>query len=144
MCIRDRVDSDRWITNLNVPSDVIIDASIPAAIRTSGKMWGPDGEMHDTKFIIPDSSYAPLYAATFENCIANGALDPATMGTVQNVGLMAKKAEEYGSHPTTFEAPGNGVIRIVDSEGETIHEHNVEQGDIWRMATVKDLSLIHI
>ena len=132
------VDSDRGITNLNVPSDVIIDASIPAAIRTSGKMWGPDGELHDTKFIIPDSSYAPLYAATFENCIANGALDPATMGTVQNVGLMAKKAEEYGSHPTTFEAPGNGVIRIVDSEGETIHEHNVEQGDIWRMATVKD------
>ena len=132
------VDSDLGITNLNVPSDVIIDASIPAAIRTSGKMWGPDGELHDTKFIIPDSSYAPLYAATFENCIANGALDPATMGTVQNVGLMAKKAEEYGSHPTTFEAPGNGVIRIVDSEGETIHEHNVEQGDIWRMATVKD------
>ena len=132
------VDSDLGITNLNVPSDVIIDASIPAAIRTSGKMWGPDGELHDTKFIIPDSSYAPLYAATFENCIANGALDPATMGTVQNVGLMAKKAEEYGSHPTTFEAPGNGVIRIVDSEGEIIHEHNVEQGDIWRMATVKD------
>jgi len=132
------VDSDRGITNLNVPSDVIIDASIPAAIRTSGKMWGPDGELHDTKFIIPDSSYAPLYAATFENCIANGALDPATMGTVQNDGLMAKKAEEYGSHPTTFESPGNGVIRIVDSEGETIHEHNVEQGDIWRMATVKD------
>ena len=132
------VNSDLGITNLNVPSDVIIDASIPAAIRTSGKMWGPDGELHDTKFIIPDSSYAPLYAATFENCIANGALDPATMGTVQNVGLMAKKAEEYGSHPTTFEAPGNGVIRIVDSEGETIHEHNVEQGDIWRMATVKD------
>ena len=132
------VDSDRGITNLNVPSDVIIDASIPAAIRTSGKMWGPDGELHDTKFIIPDSSYAPLFAATFENCIANGALDPATMGTVQNVGLMAKKAEEYGSHPTTFESPGNGVIRIVDSEGEIIHEHNVEQGDIWRMATVKD------
>ena len=132
------VNSDLGITNLNVPSDVIIDASIPAAIRTSGKMWGPDGELHDTKFIIPDSSYAPLFAATFENCIANGALDPATMGTVQNVGLMAKKAEEYGSHPTTFEAPGNGVIRIIDSEGETIHEHNVQQGDIWRMATVKD------
>lgn len=136
------VDSDRGITNLNVPSDVIIDASIPAAIRTSGKMCGPDGELHDTKFIIPDSSYAPLFAATFENCIANGALDPATMGTVQNVGLMAKKAEEYGSHPTTFEAPGNGVIRIVDSEGEIIHEHNVEQGDIWRMATVKDAPIM--
>jgi len=132
------VNSDLGITNLNVPSDVIIDASIPAAIRTSGKMWGPDGELHDTKFIIPDSSYAPLFAATIVNCIANGALDPATIGTIQNVGLMAKKAEEYGSHTTTFEAPGNGVIRIIDSEGEIIHEHNVQQGDIWRMATVKD------
>ena len=132
------VDPERGITNLNVPSDVIIDASIPAAIRTSGKMLGADGNLHDTKFIIPDSTYAPLYAATFENCIAHGALDPATMGTVQNVGLMAKKAEEYGSHPTTFEAPGNGVMRIVDAEGQTIHEHNVEEGDIWRMASVKD------
>ena len=132
------VDSERGITNLNVPSDVIIDASIPAAIRTSGKMWGADGELHDTKFIIPDSSYAPLYAATFENCIAYGALDPATMGTVQNVGLMAKKAEEYGSHLTTFEAPENGLMRIVDTEGHTVHEHKVEEGDIWRMASVKD------
>lgn len=131
------VDSDRGITNLHLPSDVIIDASMPAAIRASGQMWGADGKMHDTKFIIPDSSYAPLYTATIENCIANGALDPVTMGTVQNVGLMAKKAEEYGSHQTTFEAPGNGVMRIVDTN-QTIHEHNLEEGDIWRMATVKD------
>ena len=132
------VDSDRGITNLHVPSNVIIDASMPAAIRTSGQMWGADGKMHDTKFVIPDSSYAPLYEATIENCIANGALDPTTMGTVQNVGLMAKKAEEYGSHKTTFEAPGNGVMRIVDANSQTIHEHNLEEGDIWRMVTVKD------
>ena len=132
------VDSDRGITNLHVPSNVIIDASMPAAIRTSGQMQGADGKMHDTKFVIPDSSYAPLYEATIENCIANGALDPTTMGTVQNVGLMAKKAEEYGSHKTTFEAPGNGVMRIVDANSQTIHEHNLEEGDIWRMVTVKD------
>ena len=132
------VDSDRGITNLHVPSNVIIDASMPAAIRTSGQMRGADGKMHDTKFVIPDSSYAPLYEATIENCIANGALDPTTMGTVQNVGLMAKKAEEYGSHKTTFEAPGNGVMRIVDANSQTIHEHNLEEGDIWRMVTVKD------
>ena len=132
------VDSDRGITNLHVPSNVIIDASMPAAIRTSGQMRGADGKMHDTKFVIPDSSYAPLYEATIENCIANGALDPTTMGTVQNVGLMAKKAEEYGSHKTTFEVPGNGVMRIVDANSQTIHEHNLEEGDIWRMVTVKD------
>ena len=132
------VDSDRGITNLHVPSNVIIDASMPAAIRNSGQMRGADGKMHDTKFVIPDSSYAPLYEATIENCIANGALDPTTMGTVQNVGLMAKKAEEYGSHKTTFEAPGNGVMRIVDANSQTIHEHNLEEGDIWRMVTVKD------
>jgi len=132
------VDSDRGITNLHVPSNVIIDASMPAAIQNSGQMWGADGRMHDTKFVIPDSSYAPLYEATIENCIANGALDPTTMGTVQNVGLMAKRAEEYGSHETTFEAPGNGVMRIVDNNSQTIHEHNLEEGDIWRMVTVKD------
>ena len=132
------VDSDKGITNLHVPSDVIIDASMPAAIRASGQMWGPDGKQKDTKFIIPDHSYAPLYQATVENCIANGALDPTTMGTVPNVGLMAKKAEEYGSHPTTFEAPGNGTIRVSDSNGNTIHEHTVEEGDIWRMCMVKD------
>jgi isocitrate dehydrogenase len=132
------VDSDHGITNLHVPNSVIIDASMPAAIRTSGRMWGADGELHDTNFIIPDSSYAPLYTATIENCIANGALDPATMGTVQNVGLMAKKAEEYGSHSTTFEASGNGKIRVLDAEGKTIFEHNVEEGDIWRLSRVKD------
>ena len=132
------VDSDHGITNLHVPNSVIIDASMPAAIRTSGKMWGADGELHDTNFIIPDSSYASLYTATIENCIAHGALDPATMGTVQNVGLMAKKAEEYGSHPTTFEASGNGKIRVIDGDGQIIHEHNVEEGDIWRLSRVKD------
>lgn len=132
------VDSDKGITNLHVPSDVIIDASMPAAIRASGQMWGSDGKQHDTKFIIPDHSYSPLYQATIDNCIANGALDPTTMGTVPNVGLMAKKAEEYGSHPTTFEAPGNGTIRVVDANGNTVHEHAVEEGDIWRMVMVKD------
>ncbi len=132
------VDSDKGITNLHVPSDVIIDASMPAAIRASGQMWGPDGQQKDTKFVIPDHSYAPLYAATIENCIANGALDPTTMGTVPNVGLMAKKAEEYGSHPTTFEAPGNGTIRVVAANGDIILENDVEEGDIWRMVMVKD------
>ncbi len=132
------VDSDKGITNLHVPSDVIIDASMPAAIRASGQMWGPDGRQKDTKFTIPDHCYAPLYQATVENCIANGALDPAVMGTVPNVGLMAQKAEEYGSHPTTFEAPGDGAIRIVDANGNTILEHQVEEGDIWRMCMVKD------
>ncbi|MBL3527997.1 MAG: NADP-dependent isocitrate dehydrogenase [gamma proteobacterium endosymbiont of Lamellibrachia anaximandri] len=132
------VNSDKGITNLHVPGDVIIDASMPAAIRTSGRMWNPDGELQDTKFVIPDHSYAPLYQATIDNCIANGALDPATMGTVPNVGLMAKKAEEYGSHPTTFEAPGDGTIRVVAADGSTIHEHDVEEGDIWRMVAVKD------
>ncbi len=132
------VNSDKGITNLHVPSDIIIDASMPAAIRTSGQMWNSDGELQDTKFVIPDHSYAPLYQATIENCIANGALDPTTMGTVPNVGLMAKKAEEYGSHPTTFEAPGDGTIRILAADGSTIHEHDVEEGDIWRMVAVKD------
>ena len=132
------VDSDKGITNLHVPSDVIIDASMPAAIRASGQMWGPDGEQKDTKFTIPDHSYSLLFQATIENCIENGALDVTTMGTVPNVGLMAKKAEEYGSHPTTFEAPGNGTIRITDSNGNTIHEHSVEEGDIYRMVMVKD------
>jgi isocitrate dehydrogenase len=132
------VDSDKGITNLHVPSDVIIDASMPAAIRTSGQMWGPDGKQHDTKFIIPDHSYAPLYRETIENCKQHGAFDPATMGSVPNVGLMAQKAEEYGSHNTTFEAPGNGTIRIVDASGRTIHESSVEEGDIWRSCQTKD------
>jgi isocitrate dehydrogenase len=132
------VDSDKGITNLHVPSDIIIDASMPAAIRASGQMWGPDGKQHDTKFVIPDHSYASLYQAAIDDCIAKGALDPATMGTVPNVGLMAQKAEEYGSHDKTFEAPGNGTIRIVDGSGNTIHEHVVEEGDIWRACQVKD------
>ncbi len=132
------VDSDKGITNLHVPSDVIIDASMPSAIRSSGQMWGPDGEQKDTKFVIPDHSYASLYQATVDNCIKNGAYDPATMGTVPNVGLMAQKAEEYGSHDKTFEAPDNGTIRIVDAAGNIVHEHQVEKGDIWRSCQVKD------
>ncbi|MBE9502954.1 MAG: NADP-dependent isocitrate dehydrogenase [Proteobacteria bacterium] len=132
------VNSDKGITNLHVPSDIIIDASMPPLIRDGGKMWGPDGNPHDAKAVIPDSSYASLYQATIDNCIANGALDVTKMGTVPNVGLMAQKAEEYGSHPTTFEAPGNGTIRIVDASGSTIHEQKVEGGDIWRSCTVKD------
>jgi isocitrate dehydrogenase len=136
------VDSDKGITNLHVPSDIIIDASMPAAIRASGQMWGADGKQKDTKFVIPDHSYAPLYQATIDNCIENGALNPATMGTVPNVGLMAQKAEEYGSHPYTFEIPSNGTVRVVDTNnGNAIHEQNVEAGDIWRMCTVKDLPI---
>ncbi|MDH4101611.1 MAG: NADP-dependent isocitrate dehydrogenase, partial [Nitrospirota bacterium] len=132
------VNSDKGITNLHVPSDIIIDASMPPVIRDGGIMWGPDGKPHDAKCVIPDHSYASLYSETIENCIKNGALDPSTMGTVPNVGLMAQKAEEYGSHPTTFEAPGNGSIRMVDANGKTIHESKVEEGDIWRSCTVKD------
>ncbi len=132
------VNSDKGITNLHVPSDIIIDASMPAMIRESGKMWGPDGELHDIKAVIPDHSYASLYQETIDNCKEHGAFDPATMGTVPNVGLMAQKAEEYGSHDKTFQAPGDGTIRIVDASGNTIHEHTVEEGDIWRSCQVKD------
>jgi len=132
------VNSDKGITNLHVPSDVIIDASMPVVIRGGGKGWGPDGKEHDTKCVIPDSSYAGVYDAVVEYCKKNGAFDPATMGSVPNVGLMAQKAEEYGSHPTTFTAPGKGAIKVTDAEGNTIHEHNVEAGDIWRMCFVKD------
>ncbi|MCB1646834.1 MAG: NADP-dependent isocitrate dehydrogenase, partial [Pseudomonadales bacterium] len=132
------VNSDKGITNLHVPSDIIVDASMPAAIRESGQMWGPDGELHDMKAVIPDRCYAGVYQATITDCIANGAFDPATMGSVPNVGLMAQKAEEYGSHDTTFEAPGAGVIRVVSSAGKTLMEHHVESGDIWRMCRVKD------
>ena len=132
------VNSDKGITNLHVPSDIIIDASMPPMIRDGGIMWGPDGQPHDAKAVIPDSSYASLYQATIDNCIANGAFDVSTMGTVPNVGLMAQKAEEYGSHPTTFQSPGNGTIRIVDASGNIIHEQKVEEGDIWRSCTVKD------
>ncbi len=142
-CYADRpdlamVDSDNGITNLHVPSDVIVDASMPAMIRASGQMWGPDGKQKDTKAVIPDSSYACLYQATIDNCRENGAYDPSTMGTVPNVGLMAQKAEEYGSHDKTFTAPGNGTIRIVDAAGNTLLEHQVEEGDIWRACQAKD------
>ncbi|MFQ5900011.1 MAG: NADP-dependent isocitrate dehydrogenase, partial [Thermodesulfobacteriota bacterium] len=132
------VNSDKGITNLHVPSDIIIDASMPPLIRDGGIMWGPDGKPHDAKAVIPDHSYASLYQETIDNCKKYGALDPATMGTVPNVGLMAQKAEEYGSHDKTFEAPGNGTIRIVDASGNTILESTVEEGDIWRSCTVKD------
>jgi isocitrate dehydrogenase len=132
------VDSDRGITNLHVPSDVIIDASMPAAIRASGQMWNADGEQQDTKYVIPDHSYAPLYAETLEDCRRHGAFDPATMGTTPNVGLMAQAAEEYGSHDKTFEIETLGKVRIVDAAGNTLTEHNVEPGDIWRACQVKD------
>ena len=132
------VNSDKGITNLHVPSDVIVDASLPPIIRDGGKAWGPDGKAHDVKAVIPDASYAVIYDETVQFCIENGSFDPATMGSVANVGLMAGKAEEYGSHDQTFKAPGNGTIRVVDAAGETLHEHNVEDGDIWRMCRVTD------
>jgi isocitrate dehydrogenase len=132
------VDSSRGITNLHVPSDVIIDASMPAAIRTSGQMWNADDALQDTKFVIPDSSYAPLYAETVDFCRENGAFDPTTMGTTPNVGLMAQKAEEYGSHDKTFEIPADGTVRVVDASGTTLLEHEVAEGDIWRACQTKD------
>ena len=132
------VDSDKGITNLHVPSDVIIDASMPAAIRSSGQMWNKDGRQQDANFIIPDRSYSGVYAATVDFCKEHGAFDPATMGTVPFVGLMAQKAEEYGSHDKTFEVPQNGTIRIVDSSGAILLQHKVETGDIWRACQVKD------
>jgi len=132
------VNSDKGITNLHVPSDVIIDASIPAMIRTSGCMWNAEGNKQDTKAVIPDSSYAPLYQAVIDFCKKNGAFDPTTMGTVPNVGLMAQKAEEYGSHDKTFEIAADGKVRVVDANGTTLIEHTVEAGDIWRMCQVKD------
>ncbi|MBI3581357.1 MAG: NADP-dependent isocitrate dehydrogenase [Nitrospinae bacterium] len=132
------VNSEKGITNLHVPSDVIIDASMPAMIRESGQMWGPDGKLHDAKAVIPDHSYAPLYQEAIDNCKKHGAFDPRTMGSVPNVGLMAQAAEEYGSHDKTFQAAGAGTIRIVDSSGKTILEHSVEEGDVWRSCQVKD------
>jgi isocitrate dehydrogenase len=132
------VNSDKGITNLHVPSDIIIDASMPPVIRDSGKMWGPDGKAHDAKCVIPDSSYAPVYHEVVEFCKKHGAFDPKTMGSVPNVGLMAQAAEEYGSHDKTFKAPGNGTVRVVDASEKTLLEHNVEEGDIWRMCQVKD------
>ena len=132
------VDSERGITNLHVPSDVIIDASMPAMIRTSGQMWNKEGKLQDTKAVIPDSSYAGIYRTTIDFCKKHGAFDPRTMGTVPNVGLMAKKAEEYGSHDKTFEVHVDGIIQVVDSKNTVLLEHNVETGDIWRMCQVKD------
>ncbi|MBV1925055.1 MAG: NADP-dependent isocitrate dehydrogenase [Dokdonia sp.] len=132
------VNSDKGITNLHVPSDVIIDASMPAMIRTSGQMWNAAGEQQDTKAVIPDSSYAGIYQSTIDFCKEHGAFDPTTMGTVPNVGLMAQKAEEYGSHDKTFELASDGIVRVVDAAGNTLTEHAVEAGDIWRMCQVKD------
>ncbi|RUA07592.1 MAG: NADP-dependent isocitrate dehydrogenase, partial [Flavobacteriia bacterium] len=132
------VNSDKGITNLHVPSDVIIDASMPAMIRTSGQMWNAEGKQQDTLAVIPDSSYAGVYQATIDFCREHGAFDPTTMGTVPNVGLMAQKAEEYGSHDKTFEIPADGVVRVVDTDGNTLIEHTVEAGDIWRGCQAKD------
>jgi len=135
------VDSDKGITNLHVPSDVIIDASMPAMLRSSGMMWNKDGKLQDTKAVIPDSSYASVYQAVIDDCIAHGAFDPTTMGTVPNVGLMAQKAEEYGSHDKTFEQKADGIVRVVSKTGEVLLEHAVEEGDIWRMCQAKDLPI---
>jgi isocitrate dehydrogenase len=135
------VDSDKGITNLHVPSDIIIDASLAAAIRVGGKMWGPDGKEHDTLALVPDSSYAGIYQSAIDFCRENGEFDPTTMGTVPNVGLMAQKAEEYGSHDKTFEAPGKGSIRVIDGAGNAVHELAVEEGDIFRACQVKDIPI---
>ena len=135
------VDSDKGITNLHVPSDVIIDASMPAAIRSSGQMWGPDGQLHDTKALIPDRSYAGVYQATIDFCKENGAFDVTTMGNVSNIGLMAKKAEEYGSHDKTFEVDESGTVRVVASDGSVLMQHEVEAGDLWRMCQTKDIPI---
>ncbi|MFC0669258.1 NADP-dependent isocitrate dehydrogenase [Azotobacter chroococcum] len=132
------VNSDKGITNLHVPSDVIVDASMPAMIRDSGKMWGADGKLHDTKAVIPDRCYAGVYQVVIEDCKQHGAFDPTTMGSVPNVGLMAQKAEEYGSHDKTFQIPADGVVRVTDESGKVLMEQNVESGDIWRMCQVKD------
>ncbi len=135
------VNSDKGITNLHVPSDVIIDASMPAAIRASGKMWGTDGQLHDMKAMIPDRCYAGIYQETIDFCKKNGAFDVATMGNVSNVGLMAQKAEEYGSHDKTFEISSAGIVKVLDEKGNILMEHKVEEGDIWRMCQTKDLPI---
>jgi len=135
------VDSNKGITNLHVPSDVIIDASMPAAIRTSGQMWGPDGKLHDMKAMIPDRCYAGVYQETIEDCKKHGAFDVPTMGTVSNVGLMAQSAEEYGSHDKTFEMKASGTVRVLDADGKTLVEQRVEEGDIWRMCQTKDVAI---
>ncbi len=135
------VDSDKGITSLNVPSDIIVDASMPAMIRTSGHMWGPDGKEADTLAVLPDSSYAGIYQVVIDDCRANGAFDPTTMGTVPNVGLMAQAAEEYGSHDKTFEIQAPGKVQIVDGSGAVLIEHEVAPGDIWRACQTKDLPI---
>jgi isocitrate dehydrogenase len=135
------VNSDKGITNLHVPSDVIVDASMPAALRSSGQMWGVDGNLHDTKAMIPDRCYAGIYQEVFKFCQQHGAFDVTSMGNVSNVGLMAQKAEEYGSHDKTFEIPAKGVVRVTDSDNTILLEHKVEQGDIWRMCQTKDLPI---
>jgi isocitrate dehydrogenase len=135
------VDSSKGITNLHVPSDVIIDASMPAAIRSSGQMWGPDGNPHDTKAMVPDRCYAGIYQETIDDCRKNGAFDVPTMGNVSNVGLMAQSAEEYGSHDKTFELKASGTVRVLDAEGKVLMEHRVEDGDIWRMCQTKDVAI---
>ena len=135
------VDSNKGITNLHVPSDVIIDASMPAAIRTSGQMWGPDGKLHDMKAMVPDRCYAGVYQETIDDCKKNGAFDVRTMGSVSNVGLMAQSAEEYGSHDKTFEMKTSGTVRVLDADGKTLMEHRVEEGDIWRMCQTKDVAI---
>ncbi|NJC87853.1 MAG: NADP-dependent isocitrate dehydrogenase [Desulfuromonas sp.] len=135
------VDSDKGITNLHTPNDIIVDASMPVVVREAGKMWNTEGKLQDTKAMIPDRCYATFYQEIIEDCQKNGAFDPVTMGSVPNVGLMAQKAEEYGSHPTTFEIPANGTVRVVDATGKTLMEHAVEEGDIWRMSRVKDIPI---
>jgi len=135
------VDSDKGITNLHVPSNVIIDASMPAAVRTSGKMWGPDGQLHDTAYTIPDRCYAGMYQEVISDCKQHGAFDVATMGNVCNVGLMAQKAEEYGSHDKTFEIPADGTVRVINKAGDILTEHTASEGDIWRMCQTKDLPI---
>jgi len=135
------VNSDNGITNLHVPSDIIVDASMPAAIRESGKMWGPDGGLHDTKAVIPDRCYATVYQTVIDDCKTNGALDPTVIGSTSNIGLMAQKAEEYGSHDTTFEMPAQGRVEVVNQAGQVIHAHDLEAGDIWRMCRVKDAAV---
>ncbi len=133
------VDSDKGITNLHVPNNIIIDASMPVVVRDGGRMWGPDGQLHDTKAMIPDRCYATIYQEVIDDCKINGAFNPATMGAVSNVGLMAQKAEEYGSHPTTFEIPAKGTVKVTDATGKVLMQHDVEEGDIWRMSRVKDI-----
>jgi isocitrate dehydrogenase len=135
------VDSSKGITNLHVPSDIIVDASMPAMIRASGKMWNKEGNEQDTKAVIPDSSYAGVYQEVIQFCKEHGAFNPATMGTVSNVGLMAQAAEEYGSHDKTFEVPASGIVRVVNASGATVLEHKVEAGDIWRMCQTKDAAI---